>query len=377
MNSNIRQPYTFDRVVRIIITLIIIFAILFFLNLLRGVLLPFLVACLVAYILEPLVQFNKRLLKSKNRILPITFTLIEVVGALTLLGYIFIPHLIEEAAQMTMLMRKYATTQMHIPFIPEDIHTFIRENIDFDMLTSLLSREEWIELMRNTLYSSWNIVSSSIGMLLELISWAIVLLYIIFIMLDYDRLNVGFKRLIPKQYRKSTFRIFKDVKEAMNQYFRGQFIIASIVGVLFATGFIIIGLPLGLLLGLFIGLLNMVPYLQVISFPITALLCMVYSVDSGVDFWIITAESTAVYIIVQIIQDMFLVPKIMGKAMGLNPAIILLSLSIWGSLLGFMGLIIALPMTTLVLSYYDKYVINRPIDRLHNLKKTRHASERK
>ena len=377
MNSNIRQPYTFDRVVRIIITLIIIFAILFFLNLLRGVLLPFLVACLVAYILEPLVQFNKRLLKSKNRILPITFTLIEVVGALTLLGYIFIPHLIEEAAQMTMLMRKYATTQMHIPFIPEDIHTFIRENIDFDMLTSLLSREEWVELMRNTLYSSWDIVSSSIGMLLELISWAIVLLYIIFIMLDYDRLNVGFKRLIPKQYRKSTFRIFKDVKEAMNQYFRGQFIIASIVGVLFATGFIIIGLPLGLLLGLFIGLLNMVPYLQVISFPITALLCMVYSVDSGVDFWIITAESTAVYIIVQIIQDMFLVPKIMGKAMGLNPAIILLSLSIWGSLLGFMGLIIALPMTTLVLSYYDKYVINRPIDRLHNLKKTRHASERK
>lgn len=367
MNSNIRQPYTFDRVVRIIITLIIIFAILFFLNLLRGVLLPFLVACLVAYILEPLVQFNKRLLKSKNRILPITFTLIEVVGALTLLGYIFIPHLIEEAAQMTMLMRKYATTQMHIPFIPEDIHTFIRENIDFDMLTSLLSREEWVELMRNTLYSSWDIVSSSIGMLLELISWAIVLLYIIFIMLDYDRLNVGFKRLIPKQYRKSTFRIFKDVKEAMNQYFRGQFIIASIVGVLFATGFIIIGLPLGLLLGLFIGLLNMVPYLQVISFPITALLCMVYSVDSGVDFWIITAESTAVYIIVQIIQDMFLVPKIMGKAMGLNPAIILLSLSIWGSLLGFMGLIIALPMTTLVLSYYDKYVINRPIDRLHNL----------
>ena len=377
MNSNIRQPYTFDRVVRIIITLIIIFAILFFLNLLRGVLLPFLVACLVAYILEPLVQFNKRLLKSKNRILPITFTLIEVVGALTLLGYIFIPHLIEEAAQMTMLMRKYATTQMHIPFIPEDIHTFIRENIDFDMLTSLLSREEWVELMRNTLYSSWDIVSSSIGMLLELISWAIVLLYIIFIMLDYDRLNVGFKRLIPKQYRKSTFRIFKDVKEAMNQYFRGQFIIASIVGVLFATGFIIIGLPLGLLLGLFIGLLNMVPYLQVISFPITALLCMVYSVDSGVDFWIITAESIAVYIIVQIIQDMFLVPKIMGKAMGLNPAIILLSLSIWGSLLGFMGLIIALPMTTLVLSYYDKYVINRPIDRLHNLKKNRHASERK
>ena len=375
MNNNIRQPYTFDRVVRIVITLIIIFVILYFLNLLKGVLLPFLVACLIAYILEPLVQFNKRILKSKTRILPITFTLIEVGGVLALLGYIFIPHLIEEAAQMTVLMRKYATTQTQIPFVPEDIHTFIRENVDFEMLTSLLSREEWIALARNTLASSWDIVSSSIAVLLEVISWAIVLLYIIFIMLDYERLNVGFKRLIPKQYRKNAFRIFNDVKEAMNQYFRGQFIIASIVGVLFATGFIIIGLPLGLILGLFIGLLNMVPYLQVVSFPITALLCMVYSVDSGINFWVITAESVAVYVIVQIIQDMFLVPKIMGKAMGLNPAIILLSLSIWGSLLGFMGLIVALPLTTLVLSYYDKYVVNRPIDRLNRMDKYRQADK--
>ena len=67
----------------------------------------------------------------------------------------------------------------------------------------------------------------------------------------------------------------------------------------------------------------------------------------------------AVYLIVQIIQDLLLTPKVMGKAMGLNPAIILLSLSIWGSLLGLMGMIIALPLTTLILSYYDKYVVQR------------------
>ena len=67
----------------------------------------------------------------------------------------------------------------------------------------------------------------------------------------------------------------------------------------------------------------------------------------------------AVYAIVQIIQDLILTPRIMGKAMGLNPAIILLSLSVWGSLLGLIGLIIALPLTTLLLSYYDRYIIRR------------------
>ena len=64
---------------------------------------------------------------------------------------------------------------------------------------------------------------------------------------------------------------------------------------------------------------------------------------------------------VQGIQDLFLVPKIMGKAMGLNPAVILLSLSIWGSLLGIVGMIIALPVTTLLISYYKRFVINEEL----------------
>ncbi|MDE5840995.1 MAG: AI-2E family transporter, partial [Muribaculaceae bacterium] len=72
-------------------------------------------------------------------------------------------------------------------------------------------------------------------------------------------------------------------------------------------------------------------------------------------FW----ECMGVYVVVQCIQDLILTPKIMGKAMGLNPAVILLSLSIWGSLLGFLGMIIALPLTTLILSYYDLYVVRR------------------
>lgn len=377
MNNNLRQPYTLDKVVRIIITLIIVATIFYILNILKGVLLPFVVACLIAYILEPIVQFNKRIFGLKARIIPIMLTLFEVIGVLSLLGYIFIPLLLDEAAQMTILIQKYASTQVSTPFISENVHRFIRENINFEQIASLLSREEWTKIIQTTLASTWEIVSSSIGVLIEVFSWAIVLLYIIFIMLDYERLKTGFKRMIPIKYRRRTIRIFRDVEDAMNQYFRGQFLIASIVGILFSIGFLIIGLPLGIVLGLFIGILNMVPYLQVISIPITALLCLVYSADSGVDFWVISFQCVAVYVIVQIIQDMLLTPKIMGKSMGLNPAIILLSLSIWGCLLGFFGLIIALPLTSLVLSYYNKYVISRPIDRLIRIEEYKENKRRK
>ena len=100
----------------------------------------------------------------------------------------------------------------------------------------------------------------------------------------------------------------------------------------------------------------MVPYLQLIALIPTILLALLKAADTGENFWWILFSALMVFTIVQTVQDAILTPKIMGKVTGLNPAIILLSLSIWGSLLGILGMIIALPLTTLLLSYYHKYV---------------------
>ena len=212
-------------------------------------------------------------------------------------------------------------------------------------------------LIKNTLQGTWTFVSGSISVILTVASWFIVLLYFIFILLDYDNFIAGLKRLIPDRYEKAIFRVVGDVKYSMNKYFRGQALIAFLVGVLFSIGFSIIDMPMAIVMGMFIGFLNLVPYLQLISIPPTIFLCVIYSAETGTSFWQIFALAMAVYIVVQAIQDLYLTQKIMGKYMGLNPAIILLSLSIWGTLLGFIGLIIALPLTTLVLSYYNRYVI--------------------
>lgn len=354
-----RRPFTFDRTVRIIFSCCALAGVIVLLNILKGVLLPFVVACLVAYMLEPIVGFNMKMLHTKRRFIPVFLTLIEFAGVVTALCYIFIPYLISETTDMADMLKKYATSQINIPYISDQIHHYIRHNIDFNYISNLLTREQWMSLIRKTLSGSWSVFSSGLSMILSALSWLIVLLYIIFIMLDYERLMLSFRQLVPPAHRHRTFRIASDIKSAMNRYFRGQALIAFCVGVMFSIGFLIIKLPMAVVLGMFIGLLNMVPYLQVISLPVTALLCIVCSVNTGVNFWMIFCQSMAVYIIVQIIQDLILTPRIMGKAMGLNPAIILLSLSVWGSLLGFMGLIIALPLTTLILSYYDRYVVQR------------------
>lgn len=354
-----RQPYTFDRVVRILFSVCGILVVIYLLNLLKGVLLPFLVACLIAYMLEPIVKWNMRVTRLRRRFLPVILTLLETCVAVGAFCVIAFPYIASECAQMTEMVKAYASAQIQIPYISESIHRFIRENIDFNQLARLLSKEEWRAIIKNTIASSWSFLTSGVALIASVVSWLVVIIYVLFIMLDYERLMLSFKQLVPHNHRRRVYRIVSDIKNAMNRYFRGQFLIATIVGVLFSIGFMIIGLPMGVVLGLFIGLLNLVPYLQLISLPISALLCLVWCAGTGGSFWFIFWETMAVYVVVQCIQDLVLTPKIMGSAMGLNPAIILLALSVWGSLLGFMGLIIALPLTTLLLSYYNLYVVER------------------
>lgn len=354
-----RRPFTFDRVIRIAITIAVIGAAFWLINYLKGVLLPFVVACLLAYMINPLVEWNMRIFRFKGRVAPTILSLTELVIALTGVLWLLIPYIYSEAHDMVLMLGDYAKAQLSVPYLPAAVHDFIRDNIDINWLQSLLTREQWVNLISKTAEETWNVVGSTLSIILTLCSWVLVLLYLIFILIDYDKITNGFKRAIPQRYRHITLRIFGDVKTSMNHYFRGQAMVASIVGILFSIGFTIIGLPMGIILGLFIGLLNMVPYLQLLSIPIAAVLCLVSAVSTGGSFWELAGWTFLVYCVVQAIQDLFLTPKIMGKTMGLNPAIMLLSLSIWGALLGFVGLIVALPLTTLLIAYYDEYVINR------------------
>jgi len=148
----------------------------------------------------------------------------------------------------------------------------------------------------------------------------------------------------------------------MSRYFRSQVTIALIVGVLLSTGFLIIGLPLALVMGMFIGILNIAPYLGTIGIIPAIFLGGLGAIEAGNSPWVGMALALLVICVVQIIQDGFLVPKIQGESLGLSPWMIILSLSIWGKLLGFLGLLIALPMTCLCLSYYRRMLAGREME---------------
>lgn len=353
--SFLYRPFTFDRVIRIVISTAMVLGGVYLINRLSSVLLPFLIAWLIAYMLEPLVQSNMRVLHARRRLLPVILSLSEFLLVVIVLASIFLPSIFDEMEQVAVLMRRYSEYGTRIPFVPEDLHQFLIDRIDLRNIAEHLTRQD----LQSIFNLAIEFLSGGMSFLLGLFDWFLVVLYVLFIMLDYDILLYGMSKIVPPRAKDTVDKIIKDVKDSMNHYFRGQALVALIVGILFSIGFSIVGIPLAVVLGLFIGVLNMVPYLQVISIPVTTLLCIMYSINDGIEFWPIWWECMAVYAIVQVIQDFYLTPRIMGKAMGLNPAIILLSLSVWGSLLGFIGLIIALPLTTLLMAYYNEYIIAR------------------
>lgn len=353
------KKYDFDRVVRIIFTALCVLAAVLVINYLSGVLLPFFIGCLIAYMLEPLVSWIRRALKLKGRIVAVILSLIVFFGAFTMAMWFIIPYLSQEFAHMTKLLSAYAKSTLDVPLVPDFIDDFIRKNIDIDKISQMLSVDQLAAVLDGIAKGTWSILDSTISILLTLVSSVIILLYMFFVMLDYDKIERGFKGMIPQRFRRPALGIISDVTLTMRRYFRGQALVSLLVGITFAIEFYIIGLPLAVVFGLFIGVLNMVPYLQLTSIPIAAFLCLVASVASGGSFWVLFGWTILAYCICQVIQDLIYVPLIMKQQMGLNPAIIFLSLSVWGYILGFIGLIIALPLTTLIISYYKRYILKQ------------------
>jgi len=357
MNPLFDKPFTFDRVSRIVFSVLMIGGLIYLLAVLKNALLPFLVAWLMAYMMQPFVRFFQYKLKFKSRVLSITAVLVSLVGLLILLYQLVVPSIIDEIQGTFQLLQTHQGNPENIPLIPESWRIYIVNQMDLLHLSELVSRENLLNTLKQIAPRMWTLLSSTFSLLFSVTILFVVMLYFIFILLDYEKIAEGWIKLIPERYRPFAQGLAEDVEVSMNRYFRGQALIALCVGVLFAIGFKIIDFPLAVSLGLFIGLLNLIPYLQTLGLIPMLLLSLLKAAETGGSFWLIFGSALLVLCVVQGIQDLFLTPKIMGKAMGLNPAIILLSLSIWGTLLGFVGLIVALPLTTLSLSYYKRFIL--------------------
>lgn len=353
-----KQTFDRDTIIRGIISLAVFVALFLLIKRLSGVLLPFLVSFVIAYMLAPIVDFFQHKCRLKNRIVSVIVTLTLAIGLVVGAVAALTPAINREMTTLSESAKEFAMNFNANKYLPDQLSEELTDfvsNMDFN---AILSNPDIQQTIKNLVPKLGSWISSGLSTLAGLAVVFVCLLYIIFLLIDYEKISKNWANYVPERYRHNIQTLMSDLDKHMNGYFRGQALIAFIVGILFAIGFQIIGLPMGIAMGLIIGVFNLIPYMQALGIPPCILLGLIQSAETGRPVWVIGLCITAVFVIVQSIQDLVLTPKIMGNVTGMGPAMILLCLSIWGSLLGIVGMIIALPITTLLVSYYKRFVLH-------------------
>ena len=350
-----QSEVTLGRFLRIILIMITVVVSYFVLDSLSSVLLPFAIAWLLAYFIHPLVCFVQKRMRLKYRALSIFVALAFIIAVIVSVGMLILPSMYAELNSLRAIITSFLGDNVAYESVPAPLVDFVRDFSSRHGLTELLQRVAGGDFMSICMERIQVLFLGTLNVVKQVFAGCVILLYLFFILLDFDRLSRGWKPYVPKKWRGVVSKLWNDLVMGMNQYFRGQALVALCVGILFSVGFTIIDFPIAIAFGLFVGMLNLVPYLQLISIVPMLLLAVLKAANTGENLWLIVLAAFAVLAVVQVIQDMFLVPYIMGKRLNLHPAVILLSLSVWGHLLGLLGMIVALPLTTVILAYLKRY----------------------
>jgi predicted PurR-regulated permease PerM len=416
--TNGETRYTLDRVVRVLLGAGTLAAVLALLRYLSDVLLPFAAAVVLAYLLNPLVTALERKTRRRGLAVAITISGLGIVG-LALVA-VLVPLMIGQVRQFGDSLQKlhgdlaYSVEKaLEAPDAtsgtsgrsrtngpPTETSTTVKSVMGWRELKEgwaeyrqgagrtsrserfaqlrgrlsgtsvgdLLDRtiqytqsEEFnkllVDLAKRVAAGGWTVVTFAVNVVLGLTGLIVVLLYLVFLLLDYPEYARTWQTFLPPQYRAPIVQLLEQFGVVLGRYFRGQAVVSLLVGVLLAIGFTIIGLPTAVPFGLFVGLLNMVPYLQAVAIVPAMLLAAVRAIEGDSSFAVSIVLTLLVFAVVQVIQDALIAPRVLGKATGLRPIAILLGVFIWGKLLGFLGLLLAIPLTCLGIAYYRRYVL--------------------
>ncbi len=408
------ERYTFDRVVRMVVGGLSIVAVLALMRYLSDVLLPFVAAAVLAYLLNPIVCAFEH--KTHRRGLSVGITLGGLGIVATGIILVLIPIVVSQVGRfqddLSKLRGDLTASMSLVPLdategegaasddgaaleeksalgLTELKRAFVQYRTDptgsrAERLSRLFEAVEGttvgeflvrarkyvkseafdtflIDAAKKLAVGGWSVLTFAVNLVLGLTGLIVVLLYLVFLLLDYPEYARTWQTFLPPKYRDPIVEFLEQFDIILRRYFRGQSVVALLVGTLFAIGFTLIGLPMAVPLGLFVGLLNMVPYLQTVGLVPAIMLAGLRAVEGDSSFVVSVALTVVVFGVVQLIQDALITPRIVGQATGLRPVAILLGVFIWGKLLGFMGLLLAIPLTCLGIAYYRRFVLlHRP-----------------
>ena len=301
------QKITFDKFIRWAIVMAIVFGVLYVMNYLSEVLLPFFIAWFFAYLLNPAVLFVQNKLHVKIRALAIIITMVVVIACIGSIVYLIIPPMVEQFEKLSDVLTRWLSQTTHGNNITRSIQDWIQDNQH--ELRRYFRSKDFSDTIKTAMPKLFALLGQTANIVISIIGSCIVLLYMFFILLDYEYLSKNWIKIFPRKHRPFWHVLIGDVKRELNNYVRGQGLVALCMGIMFCIGFSIIDFPMAIGLGILIGIMDLVPYLHTFALIPTAFLAMLKAADTGQSFWYVFGMAFLVFAVVQIITDMIVTPK--------------------------------------------------------------------
>jgi predicted PurR-regulated permease PerM len=216
--------------------------------------------------------------------------------------------------------------------IQETIHTKVSAHLS-NNADSLISSG-----LSTVLNSGQTIIGSIVGLVL-------IIFVVFYLIIQWEDFFKKMSPMIPPRWLGQTKQILVEIDELLSQYLRGQLLVIAVLSVYYSIGLYFLGVTGALALGLFTGLAIFIPYIGYGVALILALLSALLQAETGVSILAVLA----LYIVGQTIESFFLTPKLVGEKIGLHPVLVVFALILFGGWFGFFGILLALPMSAIVL----------------------------
>ncbi|WP_175652409.1 AI-2E family transporter [Pseudomonas sp. Marseille-P9899] len=321
-----------------------VFLLVVLLYLLHGILSPFLVGILLAYLADPLVDRLERAGLSRTAGVVVVFTLFSLIMLTMLL--VLIPMLAKQ------LVRLYELTPQMLDWLEHAALPWVQAKLGladgfwkFDKVKAAIGAH-----MGQTTDIVGAVLAQATASGLALLGWLanLVLIPVVgfYLLRDWDLMMAKLRSLLPRQREEQVVELAGECHEVLGAFVRGQLLVMLALGVIYASGLMLVGLELGLLIGLLAGLAAIVPYMGFIIGIGAAMIAGLF--QFGGDIYPLLGIA-AVFMIGQMLEGMVLTPLLVGDRIGLHPVAVIFAILAGGELFGFTGVLLALPAAAVIM----------------------------
>ncbi len=300
---------------------------------LGDVLLPFVLGAAIAYFLDPLADRLEALGCSRR-----LATAIITVGAILifiLLALLVIPSLVQQTTQLVQIAPELFRNLQD--FLAQRFPEVLAEDGVFRQTMISLGetiREKGGQLLQTALTSAASLVSI-------LLLFVIVPVVAVYLLLDWDRMVARVDELLPREHAPTIRKLARDIDATLAGFIRGMGTVCLVLGTYYAVALMLVGLQFGLVVGVVAGLLTFIPYVGAIVGGALAIGLALFQFWGD---WIWIVAVAAIFQAGQLIEGNVLTPKLVGDSVGLHPVWLLFAMSVFGTLFGFVGLLVAVPV---------------------------------